>query len=50
MEIKECGINILHFSVVSASKERLLPNDAGFLLFFLRIGGKLHFRSLTAAV
>ena len=50
MEIKECGINILHFSVVSASKERLLPNDAGFLLFFLRIGGKLHFYSLGTAV
>ena len=34
MEIKEYGINILHFSVVSAAKERMLPNDAGFLLFF----------------
>lgn len=50
MEIKECGINILHFSVVSASKERLLPNDAGFLLFFLRTGGKLHFYSLGTTV
>ena len=50
MEIKEYGINILHFSVVSASKERLLPNDAGFLLYFLHTDGKLRFFSLGTAV
>lgn len=35
MKIKECGINILHFSVVSASKKDCSPMmQASFCFFF----------------